>query len=934
MDSERHRTHETLVPEPGEPEDLRLLDTVVPEPEDSAAGYVQDAISPTDNGSMAEMSSIPAPESEPTDDGPLAGTLLGKYELLRELGRGGMGTVFLAQDTQLGRLVAIKFLNVESPSLIARFIAEARTTAQCNHENIVILYEAGEHDGKPYMVLEYIEGKSLASLREPSEIAGVDYQPWSVERSVEFIVPVLRALERAHAMGIVHRDLKPHNVMLTNSGSVKVVDFGVAKVLAEDNDDGPSDGKFTLDDRSQLVTRGLVGTPSYMSPEQIGERNVDARTDIWAIGIILWELLTGQHPLAPLSIIKLEKVAYLDIPMPRMSELHPELGELASIVDGCLVKNVDERIPSASHLLGLLEPLMPTLFPRTTSLQHIPEGTLTTGAGTVRAPDIQVAQRPAVAATSRRILGVTLLIAVLSAAVFYWPVTDRSLQYVHSYPDANSLPAASQGPNVILDRFEKELLEGELFSPNLMSNPPFCDVPIKKNITLKDQRKALARAKPERLGKETALFVALTLKEFKTARAAKQPQLLLEAQKALQTATTTLGEAIDATFLQMQLCVEMYVKNESGVLKASSELTSHFPDSNSAPWIALFHLRAWQTAEAAKLVSNWSVANFKPNDYVRAYVLAWSHFRSGEYQKAVEAMIWSVRNWKNSKSKASPISDMFLMLARAGTPIDQVLPLFAEVAEGSILVQYDWLYQLYVANHKAGHSVLAAESLEAAIKLRGTSVPPRHRVSIRQRQHNSYLAAHKVDMAAISLISAFKALTPCGQPCAKYIEPLAGQIKGVAGHCYAIFKTTQDMRYFEYSKRLYEYYLSLNRADAEQVRVLLADLESSIPMTTPTQQAMSWSIDQYSNAVRFCYELVLQREPTLKGSLKLTLEIDFKGAVMEVRTAPAAGDAGLPAVGRCLLTRARNWRFPARSDPGKTTLIREYSFSPKKEDER
>ena len=148
-----------------------------------------------------------------------------QYELIRELGRGGMGVVFLARDTRLGRRVAIKFLHSASAEITQRFLVEARTTAQCSHENIVVIHEVGEYRGIPYMVLEYLQGQPLSHV-----IGGQRISP---TRAVELIVPVVRALQCAHERNIVHRDLKPDNIFVTDSGTVKVLDFGIAKVLEQ-----------------------------------------------------------------------------------------------------------------------------------------------------------------------------------------------------------------------------------------------------------------------------------------------------------------------------------------------------------------------------------------------------------------------------------------------------------------------------------------------------------------------------------------------------------------------------------------------------------------------------------------------------------------------------------------------------------------------------
>jgi hypothetical protein len=298
---------------------------------------------------------------------PGPGTRLGAYEIIRELGRGGMGAVFLARDTKLGRRVAIKFLQNDEPDLTARFILEARATARCNHENIVVIHEVAEHDGYPFMVLEYLQGTPLSRLLD---------RPLPPQRAVELIVPVVRALACAHDHKIIHRDLKPDNIFLTDAGTVKVLDFGIAKLgqsaLADEMSEmraaGHADAALHgIDlaglDQHALTRRGaLLGTLSYMSPEQWGAAPVDARSDIWAVGIILYRMMVGKHPLAPLQGRQLVVTGQLSVPMPGVRDERPDVpGELADIIDRCLRKRKDERMGSARELLAALEPLLPGL---------------------------------------------------------------------------------------------------------------------------------------------------------------------------------------------------------------------------------------------------------------------------------------------------------------------------------------------------------------------------------------------------------------------------------------------------------------------------------------------------------------------------------------------------------------------------------------------
>ncbi|MBC7977638.1 MAG: protein kinase [Myxococcales bacterium] len=286
--------------------------------------------------------------------------------MIKMIGEGGMGTVFLARDLRLGRRVAIKFLQSNQPELTQRFLVEARTTARCQHDNIVVIYEVGEHNGSPYIVLEFLNGRPLTHLTENG-------QKLPYTRAVEIMCSILRALQCAHEQGIVHRDLKPDNIFITESGTIKVLDFGIAKVLQQsasgqvDKSAGairlPSPLELATGTNNSLTRVGtIMGTLKYMSPEQWGIGiEIDHLTDIWAVGILLHRMICGRHPLHPLDGNQLVVTAMLELPMPSMSEAAPTdvPRELVQIVDRCLLKIKEQRWQSAAELLAALELFLP-----------------------------------------------------------------------------------------------------------------------------------------------------------------------------------------------------------------------------------------------------------------------------------------------------------------------------------------------------------------------------------------------------------------------------------------------------------------------------------------------------------------------------------------------------------------------------------------------
>jgi serine/threonine protein kinase len=230
------------------------------------------------------------------------------YEIMGELGRGGMGVVFKARQVRLERLVALKMIKAGAgagPEQVARFRAEAEAVARLQHPNIVQIHEVGEHRGHPFFSLEFVEGGSLAQ-----RIAGA---PFAARAAAELVETLARAVHFAHERGIIHRDLKPSNVLLTPDGAPKITDFGLAKQLG--------------DDAGQTLSGVILGTPSYMAPEQAGGRNqeIGPATDVYALGAILYELLTGRPPFRASSALDtLEQVQAADVGWCRRD--HPVLG--------------------------------------------------------------------------------------------------------------------------------------------------------------------------------------------------------------------------------------------------------------------------------------------------------------------------------------------------------------------------------------------------------------------------------------------------------------------------------------------------------------------------------------------------------------------------------------------------------------------------------
>jgi serine/threonine protein kinase len=226
--------------------------------------------------------------------------LAGQFRIDREIGRGGMGVVFQARDTQLDRDVAIKVMRADRwpldarPRLAAIFEREAKATARLNHPGIVTLYGAGKDDGALYLVLELLRGQSLVRTLERG--------PAGAREALRITREVVQALAHAHAQGILHRDLKPQNVFVTDDGRIKLLDFGLASL------------DVALSEDASAVAMSRAGTPAYMAPEQWSGAPQDARTDVWAAGVLLYQLLRGALPFAPKSGEELERALPVSAP--------------------------------------------------------------------------------------------------------------------------------------------------------------------------------------------------------------------------------------------------------------------------------------------------------------------------------------------------------------------------------------------------------------------------------------------------------------------------------------------------------------------------------------------------------------------------------------------------------------------------------------------
>ena len=281
----------------------------------------------------------------------MIGQTISHYRIVEQLGAGGMGVVYKAQDSRLDRAVALKFLPeklAQQPQALERFRREARAASALNHPGICTIYDIGEQDGRAFIAMEFIDGETLRS-----HIHG---KPLPLEEVLELGIQIAEALEAAHAEGIIHRDIKPANIFVTKRGRAKVLDFGLAKACSQRNHRGDADSDGESPDSNSIV--GIIsGTPSYMSPEQVRGDGLDPRTDIFSLGLVLYEMATGRQAFGGgTGGIIIEAV--LTRPPVSVRSINPDIPpRLEEIIDKALHKDRDQRYQHAADLRADLQRL-------------------------------------------------------------------------------------------------------------------------------------------------------------------------------------------------------------------------------------------------------------------------------------------------------------------------------------------------------------------------------------------------------------------------------------------------------------------------------------------------------------------------------------------------------------------------------------------------
>ncbi|HUE81507.1 MAG TPA: tetratricopeptide repeat protein [Pyrinomonadaceae bacterium] len=339
----------------------------------------------------------------------MIGRTISHYRIIEKLGEGGMGVVYIAEDTTLARQVAIKFLSSLGPKYRTRFLREARAASALSHPNIAAVYDYGEtEDDYPYIVMELVKGKPLSELLEK--------EPLSMVRALEIVAGIASALGEAHHHGIVHRDVKPSNIMISERDQVKVLDFGLVKQLSDHvHSDGNPDAPTLLS--SHTRSNIIVGTPLYLSPEQALGKPVDGRSDLFALGALLYECLTGKSAFSGSSVIEIgAQVIHVNPPPP--SQINPLISaELDRITMKAMEKEVEARYQSVQEFLTDLRAVLPRLSNDGELTQRLPlrssarSSALHTLSATFRRPRFSV---------GFFIITLAVIVTLIAGAILWW----------------------------------------------------------------------------------------------------------------------------------------------------------------------------------------------------------------------------------------------------------------------------------------------------------------------------------------------------------------------------------------------------------------------------------------------------------------------------------------------------------------------------------
>jgi len=513
----------------------------------------------------------------------LIGSTLSHFKITAELGEGGMGAVYVAEDTTLGRKVALKVLPAElsgSQERIARFRREAESLAALNHPNIVRVYGVETDQAVPFLTMELVEGKSLEKL--------IPEKGMPLEQVLDLAIPMADALAEAHEQGIIHRDLKPANVMVDERGTPKILDFGLAKLRQVDSDD---DGDLSMLATATMTQHGVVlGTIPYMSPEQVQGLPIDHRSDLFSFGAVLYEMITGRRPFDGSSSAAIAGALIRDTPTPA-SESQPGLpGGVLDLLDRCLEKDPAKRVQSAGEIRD--------------ALKDIRSGK----AAVTRQPPSDAVGKTLLGTPLRRALAGAAVIAVL-ALVYFGVSRQRAAPEEGAATDtAEATPAGSSSAESSQE-VEALLQRGDIFSNRHNENPTGDGEEFE--LALEAYREAFALA-PDRPEAPTRIAQLYALRMNSGGDPAKLlPEIEIWALRAIE-ADSTYGEAWRVLF-----DAERYrpKANQRKLLEYSFRASEHTPGpsvfdpQNMSSFSAILGLEGYQFMLESSALSGFGYVN-------------------------------------------------------------------------------------------------------------------------------------------------------------------------------------------------------------------------------------------------------------------------------------------------------------------------------------
>ena len=510
---------------------------------------------------------------------------------------------------------------------------------------------------------------------------------------------------------------------------------------------------------------------------------------------------------------------------------------------------------------------------------------------------------------------------------------------------ASTTPVAPPTTDVTLD-LDVKPLSGWVFVPDALTRPGMPLVEPKRKVTIEKARANYAKAKADERETFAQILATLLYTASKTETdPGKEKALFAEAAKALTDTRAALGDKATDVTLRMLGVYDLIVGDYPGAESAYAALyTILAADTKTAAdaqevttWLAWAQLKQNKHAEAARTLGDATPTKDAPE---RDYVLAWTRWEAGDGAGAWAAIQAAVKNWKSASTKPAVDRDLLIIAARSGAPVADQIAVIHELAGGKRSDEYTKLYTLHTANVFAGRYADGSALIDAAIATAGDTVPKNDPPKMRFQQAEYALRLGKVDAVASFVDQALKSLATCGTACtAADASELEKSSINLANLFYTVFATAEDPRFFQPAHDLYASITAnapdaLSKADATKYSAQLEQTKKSAKpgIGTSDKTATTPFLRIHDQEVQACYENGLLLNPTLAGSLTLTIEFDATGAAKGVATEPPGGAADLAAVATCAEAHARTWLIPSHSKPGTTKIKLPYQLTPRQPD--